>query len=93
MTSYTVKLFTCTGRVPCLQISADDVLLAAQSSVPYFIQLGEHVDGATAIVVERGNSAFAAFRPSDVLASMRYEDHHSTEHGDSASGNPDTHSG
>jgi hypothetical protein len=71
MTSYTVKLFMFDGRARSLQLSADDVLLAAKSAVPQFDELGEHVDGAAGIIVEREDGAFTAFRPSDVLMSMR----------------------
>jgi hypothetical protein len=71
MTSYSVKLFTFDGRTPSLQLSADDVLHAAAAAVPCFLRLGERVDIATALVVERGAGAFAIFRPQDVLMWMR----------------------
>ena len=66
-----MKLFIPDGRTPSLQLSADDPLRAAAAAVPYFLRMGEHVDGAPAIVVERGASAFALLRPRDVLMWLR----------------------
>jgi hypothetical protein len=71
MTSYSVKLFAFDGRTPSLQLSADDVLHAAAAAVPCFLGLGEHVETASALVVERGASAFTVLRPQDVLMWMR----------------------
>jgi len=67
MTGYTVKL--CFGaRIESMDCLADDVLSAAGTAVPHFVKRGEHVECATAIVVERSDSSFAVFRPRDVLA-------------------------
>jgi len=68
VTSYTVKLFGTDAQVETLEVLADDVLSAAGAAVPYFSSHGENIACASAIVVERGDSSFAMFRPGDVLA-------------------------
>jgi hypothetical protein len=75
MTGYTVKLFTFDARIESIELLADDASSAAGAAVWHFMKLGEDVERATAIVVERGDSSsFAVSRPRDVLAG-----HHQAE--------------
>jgi hypothetical protein len=67
MTAYTVKLYGVDTRVETLELLADGALSAAGAAVPHFTKLGEHIECASAIVVERGDSSFAVFQPRDVL--------------------------
>ena len=71
MAGYTVKLFTRDGRVQSLALSAHDVGEALATAVPHFNRLGEHVDGAKALVVEAAGDGFVVFRPTDVVVSLR----------------------
>jgi hypothetical protein len=71
MANYTVRMLTFDRRNVTVELSAVDVLQAATAAVHYFFTLREHVDGASAIVVERNGSEFAVFKPRDILIRMR----------------------